>query len=56
MFERDLVVKLIEGKGKGGLKFLLGNGWKGVRHTVTLRYKGGRGGPKILSKSALRNG
>ena len=31
---------------------LLRNGWKGVRQTITLRYKG-RTGVKILSKSAL---
>ena len=29
---------------------MLHNGWKGVRQTVTLRYKGGRGDPNFVKK------
>ena len=39
------------GEGRGRRKkFLLRNGWKGVRQTVTLRYKEGRGGQNFIKK------
>ena len=32
------------------VEILLRNGWKGVRQTVTLRYKGARGGQNFVKK------